>query len=641
MPTRTNFTLDGREPEPSALPAVKGKLYRLYLPIVICLALVTVALAFPQPSPERTIGLGAIVVWALTYVAFVLKRTPLRWLEQLVLLNGMSCFLSFQACELFFTDVYSRSHLFSVMAPLIYVWSFVTLGTRRGMVASLTFYGLSVALGVTALVLSRFTSVALNPDLNGMLHLQFYVLSPLYIGLMYGAATLLDAQTVARLGEVTRQAYTDPLTGLPNRLRFGEALEEMLAHAERTGERFALLFFDLDNFKMVNDVLGHAAGDEFLRDLAGRWRGQVRAGDLLARISGDEFAMIVRSRGGAEEVLGVAERLIHAARIPFYAGGQTHLVTASAGVSLYPEHGRDASELLSRADLAMYQAKASRRGIVLFQPALTAERERRLTVQQYLRGALARQEFTLHYQPIHDLGSRRLVGLEALLRWQTPALGPVSPAEFVPIAEEAGLIVEIGTWVLREACAQSRTWRAAGLTPPAVSVNVSPAQFERPDFAEWVLATLRDHHLPASALSLELTERGTLHPAACEHLAALRAHGLHVALDDFGIEYSSLARLHELPISGLKIDRCFTQALGTAGGGPQSGAQTVAHTIIALAQALNLRVVAEGVETDEQVAELLAPDCHTAQGYLLGRPVAPEALTALLLAECERPSLVG
>lgn len=627
------LALVNKEPDASPIPVLKRKLYLIFLPLILVLASVTTALAFPHASPERAICIGTVLVWALTYLGFLAGQVGLRRLEQLVVLNGACCFLSLQVCVLFVQGPYSGSDLFCLIAPLIYLWAFMTLGTRAGAAVAAVFYLVSLTLGVVAGLLPRLSPFPVNPELNWPLHLQYYLLSPLYIGFMYGSAALLDAQTAARVGAVTRQAHTDPLTGLPNRLHFGEALEVALAEAGRTGERLALLFLDLDHFKTVNDVLGHAAGDDFLRDLAGRWRAVVREGDVLARISGDEFAMLVRSPGSVEDVLGVAGRLVTAARRPFHVGGQTHLVTASVGVSLCPEHGREASELLSRADLAMYQAKAARLGVCLFEPAMTAERERRHALEQYLRGALARGEFALHYQPICDLRTREVVGLEALLRWSPSALGPVSPAEFVPIAEESGLIVEIGAWVVRTACAQSRAWRDAGLLPPPVSVNVSPAQFERPDFAAFVLAALEARGLDAGALSLELTERGILHPGAHAPLATLRERGLAVALDDFGIEYSSLARLHELPISGLKIDRSFTQALGAGDG---SGAQTVAHTIIALARALDLRVVAEGVETREQVDELLAWGCHAAQGYLLARPVPAGEITARLPAARER-----
>ncbi|WP_102126972.1 putative bifunctional diguanylate cyclase/phosphodiesterase [Deinococcus planocerae] len=617
------------EPDASPILALKRRLYLILLPQIVVLGSVITVLAFPLASPERTICLWTVLVWALTYLGFLAGQVGLRRLEQFVVLNGACCFLSLQACVLFVPSLYSGSDLFCMIAPLVYIWAFMTLGTRAGTVVAAVFYLVSLALGMVAALLPRLSSFPVNPDLNWPLHLQYYVLSPLFIGFTYGSAALLDAQTAARLGAVTRQARTDPLTGLPNRLHFGEALDAALEGAKRREEGLALLFVDLDHFKTVNDVLGHAAGDDFLRDLAGRWRAVVREGDVLARISGDEFAMLVRAPEDVEDVLGVAERLGAAARRPLSLNGQPHLVTASVGVSLFPGHGRVASELLSRADLAMYQAKAARSGVCLFEPAMAARRERRRVLEQHLGGALDREELTLHYQPIFDLRTRELVGLEALLRWHPPALGPVSPAEFVPIAEESGMIVPIGAWVVRTACAQSRAWRDAGLTPPPVSVNVSPAQFERPDFAAQVLAALETHGLCPAALCLELTERGILHPGAHAPLATLRGRGLGIALDDFGIEYSSLARLHELPISGLKIDRSFTQALDAGDG---SGARTVAHTIIALARALDLHVVAEGVETPGQVAELLASGCVAAQGYLLARPVPAAEVTARLAA---------
>ncbi len=456
--------------------------------------------------------------------------------------------------------------------------------------------------------------------------------------------------------ELTRQAFEDALTGLANRARFQAAAERALAAAGGAAGGTAggaarprvpaVLLVDLDDFKTVNDSLGHAAGDELLVLVARRLLDATRGSDMVARLGGDEFAILLGGVRADAEATRVAERVVASLAAPYVVGGRELRLGGSVGIAL-GHAGEAANDLLRNADLALYRAKGRGRGRwELFAPELHAAAVERLALEAELRRAIDRGELALHYQPIVQLRGGRTCGVEALVRWRHPERGLVPPSSFIPVAEATGLIAPLGRWVLREACRAAAGWAtphpgAPGAAPPSVAVNVSARQLAGADFVAEVAAALRDARLCPGRLVLEVTESVLLDDldAALARLEAVRALGVRLALDDFGTGYSSLAYLQRLPVDLLKIDRTFTAGV-TADG--KRG--TLARTILTLAGTLGLRTVAEGVETPEQHAELVALGCDLGQGYLYARPMDREALAALLAAEAEgapAPAAVG
>ncbi|GGK43114.1 hypothetical protein GCM10008955_41100 [Deinococcus malanensis] len=411
----------------------------------------------------------------------------------------------------------------------------------------------------------------------------------------------------------------------PNRLLFHKRLNDAIAR----GEPFALVFIDLDHFKRVNDTYGHPGGDEYLQQVARRAQAVMRKTDTVARISGDEFAVIARGVSTANEAERVAQNITGMFRAPFQVAGQPLFATASVGVSLHPAHGTSAEEVLSSADQAMYHAKAEgRNGYRVFNETLRSDLPDRHLLQAALEYAITNNQLTLEYQPIYDLTTGQLMSMEALARWTHSEYGQVSPRVFIPIAEETNLIVYLGDWVLREACRQNRAWQDAGFPPVVVAVNVSAVQFGQPDFIERVRSALDSADLAASLLELELTESMVVHESAMGRLEELRALGVRVFLDDFGTGYSSLAQLQRLPIHGFKIDQKFVGELTGRSAGP--GSLRIIKIIMMLAEALDLHVVAEGIETPAQLEALRDTGVVSAQGFLLSRPLAAEAATTLL-----------
>jgi diguanylate cyclase (GGDEF)-like protein len=430
--------------------------------------------------------------------------------------------------------------------------------------------------------------------------------------------------------DVSQLAYADPVTGLANRRGLTERLERDLAVTSYTGQPPALVWADLDHFKVVNDRLGHVGGDQLLLFVARRLRAvAAHHGDFLARYGGDEFALLLTRRD--EDIRAAAEQAAEAIlavmEAPFTVAEETFQLGASIGIAVQ-EDGESVADLVRRADTAMYRAKRAGRGSwAVHSHSDDDDREDRLTLTLRLRRALARDEFVLHYQPVVDLGTGETVGVEALMRWAAPErAGLVPPGEFIPQAEETGLIDDLGAWALREACAQADRWRRQGLHP-GVAVNVSPLQLRRPGFAELVRTILEEEGVGAEQLTVEVIESQALQdPAATElTLAALGALGVHLAIDDFGIAYSSLSRLRELSVDVLKLDRSFLVGVPED---PQACSIVLACT--ALAAALGCDVVAEGVETAAQRDFLATHGCQLAQGYALGRPMPPAAITAWL-----------
>jgi diguanylate cyclase (GGDEF)-like protein len=425
------------------------------------------------------------------------------------------------------------------------------------------------------------------------------------------------------------QAFHDPLTGLPNRAWFAARLEDALARAPLTRSTVAVLFLDLDRFKVVNDSLGHERGDQLLAEVAERLRTCPGVGQGLARLGGDEFTVLLTGATEAD-ACRTAGHILAALEPPIHLAGRELVVTASIGIALGGESANAAADLLRDADMAMYRVKHhGRSGIALFDAGMNATAVARLEREMDLRHAIANGEFVLVYQPKVDLQTGRIVGMEALVRWQHPREGLLPPSEFIALAEETGLMLTLGQWVLTEACRQTRAWleRWPGRPPLTLSVNLAAQQFRDPGLGAMVVGVLDETGLPATALQLEITESTVMDDvdAAVATLRELRAHGLRLALDDFGTGYSSLSYLKRFPLDVLKIDKSFVDGLGR-----DTEDTAIVAAVIALAHILGMQVIAEGVETLEQAHQLRQLSCELGQGYLFGRPLAPEALESWL-----------
>ena len=424
-------------------------------------------------------------------------------------------------------------------------------------------------------------------------------------------------------------AHVDPVTQLPNRHEFNDALAYALARADRQDSSVGLLLLDLDNFKVVNDTLGHHCGDQLLKLVAERLVAIVRTTDIICRIGGDEFVVIVEPADDASEMASVARKILAVLAGPFALEGHQLYVSASIGVSLYPFDAQDVATLTRNADTAMYHAKhQGKNRYAVFQPEMEQRAQRRLRLEANLRRALQNEELYVHYQPQIDLRSGRIVGVEALIRWHCREMGQLSPAEFIPVAEESGIIVDLGRWVLQSACRQAAAWCKAGLLDSLehVAVNLSACQARDPGLMDDIRAILHETQLPHGLLELEITEgvlMDNIH-ANVELMRRLQETGIHLSVDDFGTGYSSMSYLKRLPIDQLKIDRSFVHDL------PGEG-EAIVTAIIAMAHSLHLKVVAEGVETLRQVEFLRKAGCDNAQGFFFARPMTAAQMTALLL----------
>ncbi len=428
--------------------------------------------------------------------------------------------------------------------------------------------------------------------------------------------------------QMAHSAQHDFLTGLPNRMLLNDRLTQAIALAPRHDKKVAVLFLDLDGFKHINDSLGHAIGDKLLQSIAKRLVECVRSSDTVSRQGGDEFVVLLSEIEYSEDPAITARRMLEAVAEPHPIDHHDLHVTASIGVSVCPEDGSDAATLIKNADTAMYQAKENgRQSYQFFKPAMSVRAIERQSIEENLRRALERQEFTLHYQPKINIKSGEITGAEALIRWTHPVRGPVSPAQFIPVAEDCGLILPIGNWVLREACKQARFWFDAGLPLGSMAVNISAMEFRDENFLDGVFSILEETGLDPRALELELTESVLMkHAESTETiLKTLRSRGVQLAVDDFGTGYSSLSYLRKFPIDALKIDQSFVRQITTA---PDE--TTIVTAVIAMGRSLKLRVIAEGVETDEELRFLQAHLCDEAQGYHLSRPVCAEQFAALL-----------
>jgi diguanylate cyclase (GGDEF)-like protein/PAS domain S-box-containing protein len=418
---------------------------------------------------------------------------------------------------------------------------------------------------------------------------------------------------------IRHMAFYDTLTNLPNRVLFEERLRMELSQMQKIERQLAVMFLDLDRFKFINDTLGHAVGDRLLQGVTQRLLSIVETCDTVSRISGDEFAIILPDRAGAQEAGQLAQQILAGFTQPLMVDGIELFTTASIGISVYPDDGTDSATLIKNADMAMYRAKElGRNNYQMYTLSMNAHSEERLSLESDLRKALDRDEFVVYYQPQINVHTGELIGVEALVRWNHPKRGMISPGDFIPLAEETGLIVPIGEWVLRTACAQVKAWKESGFPQLRVAVNLSARQFLREDLVEVVARALHDTELAPQYLDLEITESMTMHNVdrAIMILHGLKNLGVHISLDDFGTGYSSLSYLKHFPIHMLKIDQSFVRDITTD---PDDAA--IASSIIALAHTLNLHVIAEGVETEEQLAYLTGHGCHEMQGYLFSPPV--------------------
>jgi diguanylate cyclase (GGDEF)-like protein/PAS domain S-box-containing protein len=501
-------------------------------------------------------------------------------------------------------------------------------------VAAIFARGMALALGRGELQSAHFQL----PMQDGMHHYEARIVPS-------GAETVVAVVrdiTSQKLDEerIHRLAYFDALTELPNREHFIERVDRELARARLDNRQMALLFLDLDGFKRINDTLGHAAGDSLLKSVASRLRENLRAGDVMARptpgesalhcarLGGDEFTILLPELKDIEFVKLVARRTLAVLNRPIRVGDQEITISASIGIAIFPDDGHNAADLVKHADTAMYHAKdQGRNNWQMYDAALTTKAVARLNLENDLRKGLELGQFRLEYQPQIQARDGSITGMEALIRWQHPTRGLVLPDDFIPAAEESGLIVPIGEWVIRTACSQLKAWQLAGVAAPRVAVNLSARQLRTAGFFRVVAAIIAETGVSADMLELELTESILMEPDAqlVEELERLHELGVHFAIDDFGTGYSSLNYVKRLPIGTVKIDRSFVR--GLAGNNSDAG---IATAILAMARSLGLDVIAEGVETVEQRAFLQSARCPKLQGYLFGPPVSPEIMEGIL-----------
>ncbi len=508
------------------------------------------------------------------------------------------------------------------------------------------FLGGVVPLAALGVVVERYL---LSPEIERLDDLSAAGLVSLVAGiavLSLFSFLMLRRLVVRAIEQNLEPIYHDVLTGLPNRLLFQQRLEQAVEHATETGDLVAVCFLDLDGFKRINDSLGHAVGDELIRQAAQRLQDNLRSTDAVARsrsevasadpsvsrLGGDEFTFVIPDLSSAHDASSAVWRVLEAIRKPFTLEGREVTVTASAGIALFPDDADEPQTLLRNADIAMYWAKScGRNNYQFFAQSMDSEGQRRLNIERCLRRSLERYPFSLIYQPIRDAESTQIVAVEALLRWEDPELGAVGPAEFIPVAEEAGLIAPLGEWVLRTACAQVKAWQDAGLRAPRMCVNASGIQIKHPSWVARVRSILERLDLSPGSLELEITESTILGDGdgTRETLHELSAMGVTLALDDFGTGYSSLRYLHDFPIDRVKIDQAFVQSLGTEMG------RSLILSVISMAHGLGITAIAEGVETEDQATFLRDAGCDELQGFLFSKPVPAAELTTHLEAEKE------
>lgn len=426
------------------------------------------------------------------------------------------------------------------------------------------------------------------------------------------------------------QAFHDLLTGLPNRILFKDRLEIALTQATRKGQRLGVMFIDIDRFKLINDTYGHHEGDELLKCFAKRARSCLRSGDTLARQGGDEFTVLLPDLSSAEDAAFIAEKLLAELKLPFKIAGLDFFTTVSVGIALFPDDGESAEQLIRHADIAMYQIKGrGKNGYLQFTQEMNSGHSLRITLESELRQALERgDQFELHYQPQISHRAARTIGMEALIRWRHPRLGLMAPDSFIPLAEETGMIVALGDWVLEHALSQLADWRGKGFTELQLAINLSPKEFDRSDLPERLLRRLQAHAIPPQALDVEITENLLMKDAEknIDMVKQLRNSGLRISIDDFGTRYSSLNYLRRFPINSIKIDQSFVRDLNAG----NSNSTSIIHAISCIARSFGLRILAEGVETEAQRQLLSGLACDDMQGYLFSQPLPAAEFEAFL-----------
>jgi diguanylate cyclase (GGDEF)-like protein/PAS domain S-box-containing protein len=455
-----------------------------------------------------------------------------------------------------------------------------------------------------------------------------------YVGVFTDITEVKHSQL--RLHELVNH---DPLTSLPNRRLFNELLEHAIRRAERESHQIALLFIDLDRFKAINDSLGHQVGDKLLYEVSRRIKHSVRDSDVVARLGGDEFLVMMDMIKQPQDATIIAEKIIYALQVEFVIDDREIFIGASIGISIFPQDGSDVDSLIKASDIAMYQVKnRGKNNLCFYSEELSKNALERFTLESELRHALARKQFTVHYQPQISLLTGEIIGAEALLRWNHPILGSVSPAQFIPIAEETGLIVQIGEWVLRQAANQAIAWINSGYTMQWISVNVSGIQIMKSNFYDTVYGILIETDCNPNILELEITESTVMQNTefVIDTFNKIKQLGVRVAIDDFGTGYSSLSNLKRLPLSKIKIDQSFVRGLPS-----DLNDAAITNTINAMARNLGFSVIAEGVETIEQADFLKNMGCEEAQGYLYGKPISTIEFTQLLTAKTKHYQLKG
>ena len=541
------------------------------------------------------------------------------------------------------------SIVIAIVASIAALWLAFTLRADQGLLALTKKAGAAVIMGL-AIVTMHYTGMEAARFAAGSVCMAAGGLDGNWLAVVVGITALslltitlllsvVDSRLAARTAKLVTSlrhanhqlhhlALHDGLTRLPNRSLLEDRIDHAIIAGERSGKRFAVMFLDLDRFKTINDSLGHHYGDKLLQGVAARLTGALRAEDTVARLGGDEFVVLLDDVPGPTAVAYVAQKLLDTLAVPIDIEGQEQSVSVSIGISLFPDDGVTLRELMSNADSAMYHAKKVGRGNhQFFAPEMNAAAGARLQLERDLRRALDNKEFELHYQPKVNVASGQVVAMEALVRWHSPERGLVPPVEFIPVAEEIGLIIPLGAWVLRAACQQNRAWQLAGLPSMRMAVNLSAYQFRQKDLPEFVAGVLLETGMDATCLELEVTESVVMHnPAeAASMLDRLHKQGIHISVDDFGTGYSSLSYLKQFRLDTLKIDRSFVRDISSD---PDDAA--IVRSVIALAHSLRLEVIAEGVETAEQLEYLRELGCDQYQGYLRSKPVPAAQFEAML-----------
>ncbi|HYM62314.1 MAG TPA: EAL domain-containing protein [Thermoanaerobaculia bacterium] len=587
------------------------------------------------------------VGWLLFGAYELARRRPVRISDARRITIGLAA-LGLATSLFLFGDSYSpdvrrlaHSGIHSLVVAIAFGGGAIFLYRVRRRRRGIGFFVIATAFALTSLAALLHFAASIFRAAPGTDHealpflgyLDFLVQAIMGMGMI--ACLLEDEREASELAtvEIEHLAYHDALTGLPNRPLFMDRLIVALTQANRYHQKMAVLFLDLDRFKEINDSLGHSTGDALLKSVAERIRRCVREGDTVARFGGDEFTLLIPKIDNVEDAAKIAQKVLENLKIPYQINDRELFATTSIGISIAPNDGSDAETLVRNADTAMYRAKEQGRdNYQLYAPAMNARALERLALENMLRRALSHQELVVHYQPLIELPSRAIVGVEALLRWRHPQLGLLSPAHFISVAELSGLIVPIGGWVMRTAAKQARIWQKRIDPAFSVAVNLSARQFQQPDLVEQISRVLDEVGVRPSTFELEITESNAMQNAenTIFTLRELKALGVRISMDDFGTGYSSLNYLKRFPIDTLKLDQSFVNDIHAD---PSDAA--IASAVIAMAHSLNLIVVAEGVETEEQLDFLSRQRCDRIQGFLFSAPMSADELEPYLLEQRE------